>query len=43
MMSPRVVDVGALTGAFTSIGIPKEGVPRCVADLKADHGPDLNM
>ena len=29
--------VGALSGALTSIGIPRDGIPRYEADLKADH------
>ena len=28
---------GALTGALTSVGIPKDGVPQYVADLRADR------
>jgi uncharacterized membrane protein len=28
---------GALGGALTSVGIPKDGVPRYEADLRADH------
>jgi uncharacterized membrane protein len=28
---------GALAGALTSVGIPKEGIPKYEADLRADH------